>query len=126
MVDDGRAEVNRHGPVAARAVAQSAQDVPRWVDTFALFSDPSRMKILIAIHAAPDSAVSEIASATHLATNTVTQALRTMHDAGVLTVRRDGRYRRWTLSDDTVHELLHRMDAPHSALHPEHGEPGRT
>lgn len=88
-----------------------------WIGTFGLLSDPTRMKILLAIHARPDSAVFELADATALPTNTVTQALRTLHHAGVVSVRREGRYRRWTLVQEEAHQLLHHIsDPPSSSL----------
>ncbi|MCD9198644.1 ArsR/SmtB family transcription factor [Aeromicrobium wangtongii] len=88
-----------------------------WVGTFGLLSDPTRMKILLAIHDRPDSAVFELAEATALPTNTVTQALRTLHHAGVVSVRREGRYRRWTLVQEAAHQLLHHISDPPAAAH---------
>ena len=106
--------------IGADAVARSEQNMPEWIDVCALCADATRMKILIAMHAAPDSSVSQLAAATALGANTVTQALATLHKAAVVSVRTDGRYRRWTLSNPEVHRLLHQMQAPHSDLHPEH------
>lgn len=109
-----------HSKIGAQAVARSEESMPEWIDVFALCADATRMKILIAMHAAPDSSVSQLATATGLGANTVTQALATLHKAGVVEVRADGRFRRWTLANPEVHKLLHQMQAPHSALHPEH------
>ncbi|MFI5429769.1 ArsR/SmtB family transcription factor [Aeromicrobium sp. UC242_57] len=50
-------------------------------------------------------------------TNTVTQALRTLHHAGVVTVRREGRFRRWTLVQEEAHQLLHHISDPQSPPH---------
>lgn len=88
-----------------------------WVGTFGLLSDPTRMKILLAIHDRPDSAVFELAEATALPTNTVTQSLRTLHHAGVVSVRREGRYRRWTLVQEAAHQLLHHITDPPAPAH---------
>lgn len=88
-----------------------------WIGTFGVLSDPTRMKILLAIHARPDSAVFELAEATALPTNTVTQALRTLHRAGVVSVRREGRYRRWTLVQEEAHQLLHHISDPPPPTH---------
>lgn len=112
--------VGSSAQVGADAVRRSSPELPGWVGTFELFSDPTRIKILIAVHAAPDASVGELAAATDLATNTVTQALATLRAAGVVSVRKDGRFRRWTLTDDAAHQVLHHMNAPHSHLHPEH------
>lgn len=88
-----------------------------WVGTFGLLSDPTRMKLLLAIHTRPDSAVFELAEETGLSTNTVTQALRTLHNAGVVSVRREGRYRRWTLVLEPAHQLLHHISEPQPPAH---------
>lgn len=114
---------SEHSKIGAKAIAQSQESIPDWIDVFALCADATRMKILIAMHAAPDSSVSQLAAATGLGPNTVTQALATLHKADVVSVRADGRYRRWTLIHSGVHQLLHQMRAPHSPLHPEHQHP---
>jgi hypothetical protein len=110
----------RRNPGKEHGVATADHESPRprpalptpgapldWVGTFGLLSDPTRMKILLAIHAEPDSA-----EATGLPTNTVTQALRTLHHAGVVSVRREGRFRRWTLVQEAAHQLLHHISDP--------------
>ena len=108
------------GMVAAEAVRVSTSDLSTWTGTFELLADPTRLKILIAIHAAPGSSVGEIASAAGVSANAVSQALASLAEAGVVAGRRDGRFRRWSLSDDAAHQLLHHIQAPHSELHPEH------
>lgn len=117
-----RAGSNAGSPeeIGAEAVRRSSPDLPGWIGTFGLFSDLTRVKLLIAVHAAPDASVGELAAATGLATNTVTQALITLRTAGVVSVRKDGRSRRWTLTDDAAHQVLHHMNARHSPLHPQH------
>lgn len=108
------------GEVAASAVSRSSAAITEWVGTFELFADPTRMKILVAVHAAPEASVSEIAAATGISPNTVTQALATLQAAEVVSCRKDGRFRRWRLSDDAAHQVLHHIDAPHTPLHPHH------
>lgn len=117
---DVTAEKETPGEVAASAVSSSSVAINEWVGTFELFADPTRMKILVAIHAAPEASVSEIATATGISPNTVTQALATLQAADVVSCRKDGRYRRWRLSDDAAHQVLHHIDAPHTPLHPHH------
>ena len=39
--------------VARQAVSQAESDLPTVVDRLAAFSDPTRLELLIAIHAAP-------------------------------------------------------------------------
>lgn len=117
---DVTAQDKTPGEIAAGAVDASSAAIHEWVGTFELFADPTRMKILVAVHAAPDASVSEIAAATGLAPNTVTQALATLQAAEVVAARKDGRFRRWRLTDEAAHQVLHHMNAPHTPLHPDH------
>lgn len=102
------------------ALSRAEDDLPALVDRLAAFSDPTRLGLLIAIHAAPDSPVKVLAAATGLTPNTVSQALVALRDAGLVENTRDGRLSRWRLSDAAAHDLLHHLGAPHSALHPPH------
>lgn len=108
------------GNTAALALRSSMAQLPAWTATFELMSDPTRLRILVAIHAAPQASVGEIAAAAGLSPNTTSQALAALATAGVVSVRRDGRYRRWSLKGEAAHRLLHHINAPHSSLHPEH------
>ena len=105
---------------AREALAAAEADLPIVVGRLAAFSDPTRLELLIAIHAAPDAPVKTLAAATGLAPNTVSQALTSLRDAGLVRCRRDGRYSLWRLSDTAAHQLLHHLGAPHSELHPAH------
>lgn len=102
------------------ALSRAERELPAVVDRLAAFSDPTRLELLIAIHAAPDAPVKVLAAATGLAPNTVSQALLALRDAGLVENVRDGRLSRWRLSDAAAHALLHHLGAPHSALHPPH------
>jgi len=106
--------------VARRAVDRSDQTLPGVLERLAAFSDPNRLRLLIAIHAAPGSSVGALADATGMTANAVTQSLARLREHGLVERRRDGRLSRWTLSDAAAHELLHHLGAPHSALHPPH------
>jgi len=106
--------------IGSDALAKVHQTIPEWIEVFSLCADETRIRILIAMHAAPGSSVSQLAEATQLSANTVTQALATLHRAEVVQVQRDGKYRRWQLIHPGIHQLLHQLEAPHSKLHPEH------
>lgn len=106
--------------IARRAVDGAHQALPDLVERLAAFSDPTRLQLLIAIHAAPGSAVKDLATATGLAPNTVTQSLLSLRESGLVDKTRDGRLSRWTLTDAAAHDLLHHLGAPHSPLHPPH------
>ena len=106
--------------VARQAVGTATPDLPDLVERLNAFSDPTRLRLLIAVHAAPGSPVKDLAAATGLAPNTVTQALVSLKAAELVERTRDGRLARWTLSDAAAHQLLHHLGAPHSSLHPPH------
>ncbi|OAV62462.1 hypothetical protein A6F49_06500 [Enteractinococcus helveticum] len=109
-----------HGMIAEAAVARMEPEVDQWTTAFAVCADPTRLKLLIALHAAPEATVTELAAAVDSTPNAVTQALRKLYDAGITEPRTQGRHRRWRLIDRRIHELLHHVAAPHSDLHPEH------
>jgi DNA-binding transcriptional ArsR family regulator len=106
--------------VAREAVGAAGAGLTDLVERLAVFSDPTRLKLLIAIHAAPGAPVKDLAAATGLVPNTVTQALVSLRTAGLVERTQDGRLARWTLSDVAAHQLLHHLGAPHSPLHPPH------
>jgi len=106
--------------IAFDALSKVQATIPDWIEVFSLCADETRIKLLIAMHAAPGSSVTQLAEATGLAPNTVTQSLATLHRANVVEVKRDGKFRRWELVHPGIHQLLHQLQAPHSALHPEH------
>lgn len=111
----------QHRDIADAAVESLEPELAHWERAFAICADPTRLKLLVAMHAAPEASVSDLADAVGISANAVTQALRKLEDAGIAAPRRDGRHRRWRLVDATVHDLLHHVAAPHSPLHPEHG-----
>ncbi|NWN87641.1 MAG: methyltransferase domain-containing protein [Micrococcaceae bacterium] len=109
-----------HGQIADEAVTHLEPELDFWTHAFAVCADPTRLKLLIALHAAPEATVSQLAEAVDSTPNAVTQALRKLHEAGVAEPRTHGRHRRWRLTDPRIHELLHHVAAPHSELHPDH------
>lgn len=86
-----------------------------WAERFALLGDPTRLRLLAAMHrAGPGRAtVADLAAAASTSPNTASQALRVLRDQGWVRSERHGKAFRYTLVDDTVHELLHLMGATH-------------
>lgn len=127
MITGVRADVideSGHGRIAATSVARLEPDLDEWTHAFSICADATRLRLLTALHAAPEATVTELSEAIGHSPNAVTQALRRLQDAGIARSRRDGRHSRWRLVDDRVHRLLHHLSAPHSPLHPEHTYPG--
>jgi len=116
MVDDS----TEHSAIAEEAVASIDPRLDLWTKAFTICADPTRLKLLVALHAAPEATVSQLATAVESTANAVTQALRKMHDDDIVEPRAHGRHRRWRLTERRIHQLLHHVAAPHSHLHPEH------
>ena len=69
------------------------------------FSDPSRLSILEALREGPLT-VSEIVRSTKLTQPNASNHLACLRDCGLVTVRQQGRFAYYTLSDDRVAGLL--------------------
>ena len=100
--------------------AVSAAHVEEWAELFGALADPNRLRILLAVHRAPGINVTDLAAATGMTDNATSHALNALRLRSLVVVKRDGRERLWSLRSDEVHELLHRVGAMHSPLHPEH------
>jgi DNA-binding transcriptional ArsR family regulator len=107
--------------IARAAVAHADDsDVAEWAELFSALADPNRLRILLAVHRAPGINVSDLAAATGMTDNAASHALNALRVRGLVDVQRSGRERLWRLRSADVHELLHRVGATHSPLHPEH------
>lgn len=89
--------------------------IEEWASRFALLGDPTRLRLLAAIHhAGPGAAsVGELARAAGITPTAASQALRVLRTQGWVQDGKDGRTVRYTLVDDTVHRVLHLMGAEH-------------
>lgn len=73
---------------------------------FAVLGDPTRLTLLTAIKAAGPISVSDLAAATGLNDTTVSQTLRYLRAAQVVSTERDGRVIRYQLADGPVAALV--------------------
>lgn len=101
------------GPtVSADASGASAQlsvrEVEHWASRFALLSDPTRLGLLVEMHAVPGSSVSELAARVGITENAASQSLRTLRDEGWAVADRAGRTVNYRMKHDAVvHRILH-------------------
>jgi len=72
----------------------------------ALLADPTRLTLLTCISAAGPISVSDLAAATGLHDTTVSQALRHLRAARIVSTERDGRIIRYLLADHPVRALF--------------------
>ena len=78
-------------------------------EQFAVLADPTRLTLLTCIGAAGPICVSDLVAATGINDATVSQALRHLRAARVVTAERDGRVVRYELADGAVRALLARL-----------------
>lgn len=115
LARNGVAVDGQHRGVADPAKVRQARSategdaLAHWATRFDLLSDPNRLRLLMAIHAAPGICVSDLAAATGISATAASQALRLLRSADWVTARRDGRMVLYTLDDNTVHDLLHML-----------------
>lgn len=96
---------------------KSLERAEEWAATFKVLGDPTRLKILAAIHFAGQHVlnVSELAEVTGVRVATTSAALRAMEQNGTVSFQREGRVIRYGLADERVHDLLHWIGAKHEA-----------
>lgn len=78
---------------------------------FALLGDPTRLMVLTCIAAAGPISVSDLAAATGVNDTTVSQTLRYLRAAAIVSAERDGRIMRYRLADPSVAALLRHPEA---------------
>lgn len=104
----------------ARLALADAGELEVWSVRFGLLGDLNRLRILLALHRAPGITVGDLAAVVGMSDNATSQSLSALRIAGVVAAVRDGRFRRWAVTDMAVHDILHAVGASHSALHPHH------
>ena len=92
--------------VCQAIAALSPADIQARAKTFAILGDPTRLTLLTCIRAAGPISVSDLAAASGLNDTTVSQTLRYLRAALVVTAERDGRVIRYQLADGPVAALL--------------------
>lgn len=90
----------------AIAAVGEAADVQARARMFAILGDPTRLTLLTCIKAAGPISVSDLAAATGFNDTTVSQTLRYLRAAAVVTTERDGRVIRYQLADGPFADLL--------------------
>ncbi|WP_042440096.1 ArsR/SmtB family transcription factor [Streptacidiphilus albus] len=98
--------IDDHRVCAAIAAIGDPEHLAAWASRFSLVSDPHRLALLLAIRQAGPISVTDLAVATGMNATTVSQALRLLKTAGVVTGIRDGRVIRYRLTDGTIGQVL--------------------
>jgi len=72
---------------------------------FSLLGDPTRLRILNALHVGGDCSVGQIATSTGQSLANVSQHLGRLLSAGIVRRRRDGKVVMYSIADDTIASL---------------------
>ncbi len=90
----------------ARAAGPSIEEAANLAALFKLLGDPTRTRILYSLLEAGELCVCDIAATVAVPETSVSQALRLLRTAGVVSGRRDGRMVFYRLADAHVRLLL--------------------
>lgn len=101
-----RHTIDDHRVCDAIAGIGDVEDLHRLSATFALLADPTRLILLSAIAAAPGIAVTDLAVAAGMNESTVSQSLRLLRAAALVTGRKDGRIVRYSLLAEQTAALI--------------------
>lgn len=102
----GHAVIDAARVCQAIAALGEPGEVAACAERFALLGDPGRLSLLLCIRRAGPISVTDLALATGMHDTTVSQALRLLRAAGVVTAHRDGRIVRYVLADHAIEPLL--------------------
>ena len=97
---------------AAIEALRDAGEVQAWAQRFSLLGDPTRLRLLIAIKAAGPISVSDLAVATGLTDDHVSQTLRFLRASQTVTAERDGKVVRYQLTDTVIADLVATATGP--------------
>ncbi|WP_222851623.1 ArsR/SmtB family transcription factor [Phytoactinopolyspora mesophila] len=106
--------IDPHKRAEATAALRDDHTIDAWARRFALLSDPNRLRLLFCLHRAPGIAVSDLAVAVGMSDTSVSHALRLLRSNGWVRSERSGRTVLYSLDDDTIHDMLHRLGATHA------------
>ncbi|MEU6346814.1 metalloregulator ArsR/SmtB family transcription factor [Streptomyces sp. NPDC046977] len=108
----GHRTIDDHRVCDAVAGIGEPEHVRAWADRFSLLADPGRLALLLALRTAGPIAVTDLAVATGMTDTAVSQALRLLRAAGVVSGDRQGRIVRYRIVDDMTAQLLRHCAAP--------------
>lgn len=113
----GLQHVDPHAVADALVAIEEIEDLEGWAGRFALLSDPTRLRLLFALHRTGGLCVSDLAATVGMSDSSVSHALRLLRERGWVRAEREGRLVVYRMDDETVHELLHRIGAGHGPRH---------
>jgi DNA-binding transcriptional ArsR family regulator len=103
----GTADAVDPGPVGAtRRALPAREEAAAIAEGFKVLGDATRVRVLFALREAGELCVGDLAATVGVAQPAVSQSLRVLRAAGIVTARRAGRLSYYSLADDHVRMLL--------------------
>lgn len=91
---------------ATRRVLVPREEAAAIAEGFKVLGDTTRVRVLFALREAGELCVGDLAATVGVAQPAVSQSLRVLRAAGIVTARRAGRLSYYSLADDHVRMLL--------------------
>lgn len=98
--------IDQDNVCAAITALGSANSIEEQAQRFAVLGDPTRLRLLVAIHAAGPISVSDLAVAAGLSDDHVSQTLRFLRASHTVIAERDGRVVRYRIADPFIAQAL--------------------
>ncbi len=84
----------------------SDEEVQDVADFFKVFSDPTRLRILILLDEKGEAGVNFIAESLDMTQSAISQQLKMLRSSRLVKFRKEGRSIYYRLSDDHIHKIL--------------------
>jgi ArsR family transcriptional regulator, lead/cadmium/zinc/bismuth-responsive transcriptional repressor len=85
---------------------RSPSEIAQWAERFAVLGEKHRLTLLICVAEGGPISVTDLAVATGMEGARVSQLLRLLRSAGLVSAQRDGRIVRYTLADQDILAVL--------------------
>ena len=97
--------IHEDAVAAARKTMLTGEELTALSDIFRVLSDPTRMKLLWALHQ-QEMCVCDLAATLEMTKSAISHQLKTMKEFHVVKARRDGKNVFYSLDDDHVTEMI--------------------
>ena len=98
-------ETHPHSIAIAKANMPGDEEVQRLSSIFKVLSDPTRVKLLLAMKE-QEMCVCDLAACLNMTKSAISHQLRILKQSRLITARREGKQVFYSLADDHVHHLL--------------------
>jgi DNA-binding transcriptional ArsR family regulator len=103
---DGDTVYHSEAVVQARQAVPGEETVARLAEFFSAFADPGRVRIVIALRAAGELCVRDLAAVVGSSESAISHQLKILRLMRLIAARNDGRLVYYRLDDDHIHDIL--------------------